>query len=99
MKTLLIALGSLALIGAMIYGAWVLEESSKAVKTVVVEQPGNHLFVVQVDEGEGETVLVQCNEDRFEETFSRFAKFLGVESTPLNVIGGPMIVAHLPSEV
>jgi len=98
MKTLLIVLGGLALLGAMIYGAWALEESSKTIKTVVIEQPGNHLFVVQMDEGEGETVLIECNEDRFEEAFGHFAKFLGVKSTPLNVIGGPMIVAHLPAE-
>lgn len=99
MKFALIILGCLAVAFGLIYGAWALEESSKAIRTVVIEQPDNHLFAVKIDEGEGETILVQCNEDRFEEAFQHFGRFLGVKETPLNLIGGPLVLAHLPSEV
>lgn len=89
---------SLAL-GGLIGGSWWLEDYSKRINTVVVEQPGGHLFIVEVEEKEGGTVFIQCDEDEFEDAFKQFRRFLNVKEPPLAVPGGPMVIAHAPAEV
>ena len=88
-----------AVSGGLIYGAWWLEEYSKQIRTVVVEQPDGHIFAVEMDEKEGGTVFIQCDEEEFEEAFAKFRRFLNVDDAPLSIPGGPMGVAHIPAEV
>lgn len=86
-------------VGGVIFGAWRLEEYSKQIKTVVVEQPGGHMFVVELEEKDGGTVFIQCDEDEFEEAFTQFRRFLNIEGPPLSVPGGPMILAQAPTKL
>jgi hypothetical protein len=82
---------------ALLYAAWALEESREAVRTVVVQNPeGDDTFVVELREREGEDLIVQCSEDRFQDAFRHFARFLGIEREPLDGPGGPMLLARLP---
>lgn len=86
-------------LGGLIAGSWWLEEYSKRIHTVVVEQPGGHLFIVEVEEKEGGTVFIQCDEDEFEDAFKQFRRFLNVKEPPLSIPGGPMVIARAPAEV
>lgn len=95
--------GAVLLAGAFIVGliglAWWLEEYSKRIKTMVVEQPGGHLFIIEMEEKEGGTAFIQCDEEEFEDAFKQFRRFLNVKEPPLSIPGGPMVVAHTPIEV
>jgi hypothetical protein len=82
---------------ALLYAAWALEESREAVRTVVVQSPeGDDTFVVELQEREGEDLIVHCSEDRFQDAFRHFARFLGIEREPLDGPGGAMLLARLP---
>ncbi len=99
MKYALIALAVLGLFGALVYGAWVLEESSKSVKTVVVENGKDAIFTVNIQTAQGATLVIHCSEEEYQEAFSYFLKFLGVEDVPLTCPGGPMWLAYANVDV
>jgi hypothetical protein len=101
MKRAVLVLAAVVLVigasAALLYAAWALEESQKAVRTVVVQNAeGDDTFVVELQEREGEDLIVQCSEDRFQDAFRHFARFLGIESDPLDGPGGAMLLARLP---
>ncbi|TSC82723.1 MAG: hypothetical protein G01um101420_81 [Parcubacteria group bacterium Gr01-1014_20] len=99
MKTVVIAVLALALVGAILWGSWAYEESKKPVQTVVLKSQTNDLFVVTVKHKEGDDILIQCNEDDFKEAFEKFRNFLGVKVEPIEVPGGAMFFAIPPTEV
>lgn len=99
MKTVVIAVLALALVVAVLWGSWAYEESKKPVQTVVLKSPTNDLFVVTVKHKEGDDILIQCDEDDFQEAFEKFRNFLGVEVEPIEVPGGAMFFAMPPTEV
>lgn len=99
MKTVIIAVLALALVGAILWGSWAYEESKKPIKTVVLKSPTNDLFVVTVKHKEGDDILIQCDEDDFQEAFEKFRNFLGVKVEPIEVPGGAMFFAIPPTEV
>lgn len=99
LKGACVVLAIFASLGGILWGAYYLEDYKKRIKTVVVERPDGDLFVIETKERKGPTVLIQCDEDNFEDAFKAFRRFLGVESVPLTVPGGPMLLAQLPAEV
>lgn len=99
MKTALIVVLALALVGAVLWGSWAYEEAQKPVKTVVLKSDTNDLFVVKVKHKEGDDILIQCDEDDFQEAFEKFRNFLGVKAEPIKVPGGAMFFALPPTEV
>lgn len=99
MKTAIIVVLALALVGAILWGSWAYEESKKPVKTVVLKGDTSDFFVVTVKHKEGNDVLIQCDEDDFREAFEKLRNFLGVEVEPIEVPGGAMFFALPPTEV
>jgi len=99
MRGILVVLGMIACVG-LIWGAWLLEESAKTTKTTVsASGADDQRFVVEMKEEVGETVFIQCSEDRFEEAFQQFRESLDIMDTPLSVLGGPMIIAMAATEI
>ncbi len=101
MKRALLVVSAVVLVvvasAALLYAAWALEESRKSVRTVVVQSPaGDDTFVVELQEREGEDLIIQCSEERFRDAVRHFARFLGIESDPLDGPGGAMLLARLP---
>lgn len=85
---------ALTLSGMALYLAWEIEESSNPVRTVIVEDlEEKGVFTVEIREQEGQDFIVYCDEERFQEAFSMFADHVGVETEPLRVPGGPMVLA------
>lgn len=84
----------------LLYAAWALEEAKKSVRTVVIQNPsGNDLFVVELQEKQEGDIVIQCNEERFQDAFGHFRKFLRVDTEPISVPGGAMLLALPPTEV
>lgn len=99
MKTALIVLLAVALVAAVLWGTWAYEESKKPIKTVVLKGQSDDFFVVTVKHKEGADMVIQCDEDDFQEAFERFRSFLGVKALPIKVPGGAMFFAMSPTEV
>ncbi len=80
--------------GLILYAVWYLEETTKEVRTVVVDDGGSEgVFAVEIREREGADLIVYCNEELFQEAFQKFAKELDISTEPLPVPGGPMVLA------
>lgn len=103
MRSRNLILGTLVVVvisALLLYAAWALEEAKKSVRTVVIKNPsGNDLFVVELQEKQEGDILIQCNEERFQDAFGHFRKFLGVDTEPVAVPGGAMLLALPPTEV
>ncbi len=104
MKRALLVVGAIVLVAAssaaLLYAAWALEESRKAVRTIVVKNPeGEDAFVVELKEREGEDLIVHCTEDHFQDAFGHFARFLGIDSPPIDAPGGVMLLGRVPEDV
>jgi hypothetical protein len=89
----------LALVAAVSFGVWSYEESRKPIQTVVLKGQNNDLFTVRMKPKEGEDIIIQCDEEDFQESFDRFRSFLGVKASPLNVPGGAMLFSVSPKDV
>jgi hypothetical protein len=99
-RAVLVLVGVLLVVAAsaaLLYAAWAVEESREPVRTVVVQNPqGDDTFVVELQEREGEDLIIQCSEDRFQDAFKHFARFLGIDREPLDGPGGAMLLARFP---
>ena len=99
MKYALIVITLLALFGAVLYGAWYLEESSKTVRTVVVEPSDDSIFTVDITKDAGAVLVVHCDEEDYLDAHALFLKKIGVEDVPLTCPGGPMTLAFASVDV
>ncbi len=86
---------------ALLFAAYALDEYRAGIHTVVVENSeGDDLFTVRLQDRQKEDLLIQCDEDDFQEAFARFSDFLPMkEVTPITVPGGPKFLRLLPGEL
>jgi hypothetical protein len=93
-RTPLLIASGLVLSGLMLWGIWFIEEATAPVRTTVVEsEEGEEVFSVTVERRQGGDYIVYCDEELFQEAFRKFAKHVDVETEPLPVPGGPMLLA------
>ncbi len=84
------------LAGLMLYGAWSLEEGDRPTQEVKSE---DGVFTVSVEDEPGSTLVIECDEGLFGDANARFRDHLGLDGPPLNLPGGPMLLAKLPDEL
>ena len=89
-SVLLLAAGS-----GLLWVVWNLEEDMKPVRTTVVGENESGEFVVELTESETYDLIVHCDEEKFQDAFTKFTDHAKVESDypPLRVPGGPMVIA------
>lgn len=100
-KTILVSALVFGAGGFLFWGAFALEEGEKG-KKIVAAQAEDGSFVVEVSEKPRAVVMVQCNEEEFQEAFARFQRHLRIDEVPLAVPAGPKWFAlpeKLPEEV
>ncbi|MDO8676149.1 MAG: hypothetical protein Q7K16_00605 [Candidatus Azambacteria bacterium] len=86
-RWIFVGIGVLAVVGGLILGAWVLEGG------IIISKPGAKVFggefVAELPPRVGIDLVLQCNEEFFQEAYQRFRKeHLGIETDPIAVPGG-----------
>ena len=79
---------------AAVLGALFTVVYARRSSNVLLTPSGEAIFVYQLPEEEqGDDLVIQCNEKKFEKAFEEFRKFLKVRGEPYSVPGGPMALA------
>src|SRR3989344_9692700 len=102
LRRVLVGFLVLAIVGGFILGAWILEGGTFISKPGAKASSGE--FVADLPPRVGIDLVLQCNEEFFQEAYQRFRKeHLGIETDPIAVPGGvkalSAIQGNLPKEL
>src|SRR3989304_9932647 len=91
MKRLLLIGTAVLLVAAVLVGAWFLDPSRKT------KDRGNSTFSYQIPEESRMQldVLITCSEEVMKGAPEAFAKNLGLQGVPIELPGGPLLLAQL----
>lgn len=97
-RGVLIGVGVLAVVTALIAGAWMIEGGTLISRSGAKASGGE--FVVGLPPRVGIDLVVQCNEEHFQQAYQRFRKeHLGIEADPIAVPGGIKALAAIQGEL
>lgn len=95
---ILVGVGVLALAAALFIGAWVIEGGTILSKPNAKASDGE--YVVDLPPKVGIDLVVQCNEEYFQQAYQRFREeHLGIQADPIAVPGGVKALAAVQGEL
>jgi hypothetical protein len=100
LKKILLIIAGLAVLTAGLIWVWHLDDPGGSQKITKIK--GEEFFSVRLNQDQGADIIIQCNEDDYQSVFAAFRKSLKINSEPLALTGGPLLLTaftELPEQL